>query len=154
MVGFDLKVVDLFSLLMTKLVKAADQMKKAFLFLSVFLICGSIGCTNSKSENMKSLVGKWQRETGDQTSLVLELTSQGEWKYHRDGEMIEEGTFVVEGSKFILKHKASAHQNDDGTTHTHDHETAPDHVYEFSLNSDKNQLELMHGDQTSVYIKQ
>ena len=68
-----------------------------------------IGCTSNKSDN-ESFVGKWKRETSDQTNLVLELTSANEWKYYKEGEMVEEGTFVIDGTKFIMKHKAEEHK--------------------------------------------
>ena len=78
-------------------------------------------------------------------------SSNNEWKYYKEGEMVEEGTFVIEGTKFIMKHKPEEHTHEDGTVHTH--EASPDHVYEFQVSSDKKQMKLMHGNQTSVYNK-
>lgn len=118
-------------------------MKKLIWCLSLILILGLIGCAGEKSEG-DSFVGKWKLERTDDADMVLELTAANEWKFYRDGEMVEEGTFTVEGTTFTMKH---AHGHDGGSAHAHDH------VYEFSLSSDNKQMKLMSGDRTSVYNK-
>ena len=125
-------------------------MKKVFLCLFLVVFFGLMGCAGNKSDNV-SIVGKWKLDRSDQTDLVLELTSLNKWKFYIDGKMVEEGTFVIEGTEFIMKHNAEEHKHEDGSVHAHG--AVHDHVYEFQLSSNKKQMKLIQGDQTSVYYK-
>ncbi|MCP4677102.1 MAG: hypothetical protein GY854_16620 [Deltaproteobacteria bacterium] len=130
-------------------------MRKVFLCLSMLLVLGITGCVNGKTD----FEGKWKKATNDSKSFVLELTPKNGWKYYVDNKMVEEGTFVKHGDKFIMKHKVEEHSehdhgHDNGKGHGHSHKAEPDHEYGFSLSSDKKQLKLMHDGKTSVYNKQ
>ncbi len=133
-------------------------MRRVLLGLStmLLLVSGLIGCASGKSE----FEGKWKKATSDSKSFVLELTPNNGWKYYVGNKMIEEGTYVIQGAKFIMKHKVAEHtEHDHGHDHGkedghgHTHKAEPDHEYGFSMSGDKKQLKLMHNGKTSVYNK-
>ncbi len=132
-------------------------MKKTFLSLSIISVVMLLfACNFNKKEQASPLVGKWEKANTDSISYVLELTADHAWKYYQDNELLEEGTFAIEGDKFIMKHAEEedhGHEHGDGEEHEHQHKHADDHVYNYTLNNDKSELTLMHGDKSSVFKK-
>ncbi len=127
-------------------------MKKFYLVLSVVFISVIIFSCNSECKKHEALVGKWERTVNDSVTItyVLEITENHEWKYFKDGELLEEGPFAVEENIFIMKHaeEEHSHEGDD-----HDQAHADDHKYEFSLNEENTELSFISEEKTTVFKK-
>ncbi len=129
-------------------------MKKILLSLSVFLITIILFSCNAPCQKEDHLTGKWERTVVDSvtTTYTLELTEDYNWKYYKDGELLEEGPFAVEENIFIMKHAEEEHAHE-GDDHAHEHEHADDHKYEYSLNEEKTELSFITEEKTSVFTK-
>jgi len=129
-------------------------MKKNLLALSVIVITIILFSCNTPCQKQDSLTGKWERTVVDSvtTNYVLELTEDYEWKYFKDGELLEEGPFAIEDNIFIMKHAEEEHSHE-GDDHDHAHEHADDHKYEYSLNEEKTELSFITEEKTTVFTK-
>lgn len=125
-------------------------MKKAINSLLVVIavvIC--FACNSLKDKDI--LVGKWERVGTDSLSLVIEFNDDNAWLYFKNGELVEDGTYLLQNKKLILKHTVDERDHDHD--HSHDHKHPEDHIYDYSFSKDSTELILGMGDKTSTYKK-
>ncbi len=103
---------------------------------------------------IKDFAGKWKKANVDSMTLVVEFTAEKEWNYFKNDTLVEKGTFEITEDMFIMKHAEEEHSHE-GHEHKdgEEHKKREDHKYNFSLNAEKNELSLTHGEKTSVYNK-
>ncbi len=125
-------------------------MRRTVLFLFVVLISIAFFSCNSGSKKQNDLTGKWQNTKTDTIDYILEIGENHVWKYYKNDELLEKGTFEINENMFIMKHVVPEHDHShEGGDHSHAH--PEDHRYEFKLNENKSELNFMSEGKTSVF---